>query len=162
MPRPIRTRNSADSSEITSPTIPKGRALDLTLPERIIFGPVNRRRPDRVIWAGLGRFPDEEQDVPTIIVEFVSGRRRDRLRDYEEKRDEYLAAGAREYWVIDRFRRTMTVFRNMPGGVDTLTVKEDEGYRTDLLPGFELPLARLLATADRWSRARQERRGRRP
>jgi hypothetical protein len=29
-------------------------------------------------------------------------------------------------------------------------VKEAEVYRTPLLPDFELPLAQLLAVADRW------------
>jgi hypothetical protein len=29
-------------------------------------------------------------------------------------------------------------------------VAEGATYRTDLLPGFDLPLARLLAVADEW------------
>src|SRR6516225_11032321 len=36
---------------------PQGMALDKTLPERHLFGTSNRRRADRVIWAGLGRLP---------------------------------------------------------------------------------------------------------
>ena len=31
-------------------------------------------------------------------------------RDYVAKRAEYREIGVREYWVIDRFRRTLTVF----------------------------------------------------
>lgn len=130
---------------------PDGLALDLTLPERYVAGLVDRRLADRVIWAGLGRWPDESKDVPTIVVEFVSARRRDWIRDYEEKRAEYLAAGVREYWVIDRFRRTLTVFSRQPEGAVPMVVAEGEIYRTDLLPGFELPLSRLLAIADRWA-----------
>jgi len=85
--------------------------------------------------------------MPAIAVEFVSKRRRDRDRDYQEKREEYLAAGVLEYWVIDRFRRRMTVYSsNRPEHV----VLEKDIYRTHLLPGFELPLARLLGVADRW------------
>ena len=34
-----------------------------------------------MIWTGLGRTPDEETDIPSIVVEFVSKRRRDALRD---------------------------------------------------------------------------------
>ena len=37
----------------------------------------NRRRCDRAIWTGLGRVPDLEKDVPSIVVEFVSGHERD-------------------------------------------------------------------------------------
>lgn len=134
---------------------PQGLALDLTLPERYVAGLVNRRLVDRVIWAGLGRWPDEAKDVPTIVVEFVSARRRDWLRDYEEKRVEYLTAGVREYWVIDRFRRTLTVFLGQPEEAAPRRISETETYETALLPGFELPLARLLERADRWSKGRR-------
>src|SRR3954454_21752781 len=37
---------------------PQGSILDLTLQERYIPMGDSRRRPDRVIWAGLGRRPD--------------------------------------------------------------------------------------------------------
>ena len=121
--------------------------LDKTLSERYVRTRDSRRRADRVIWAGLGRVPDPRRDLPTIAVEFVSKRRRDQRRDYEEKRREYLAIGVAEYWIIDRFRRTMTVYR--PGQAEKV-VRENGTYRTDLLPGFELELSRLFAVADEW------------
>ncbi|MBX6313032.1 MAG: Uma2 family endonuclease [Isosphaeraceae bacterium] len=133
-------------------THPQGAALDETLPEQTVPTTANRRRCDRAIWAGLGQIPDDKKDLPTIVVEFVSAWRRDRQRDYQEKRQEYMAVGVREYWIIDRFRRIMTVHRNDPGGVVTREVKESESYQTDLLPGFVLPLGQLLAKADLWSR----------
>jgi Uma2 family endonuclease len=129
---------------------PQGSALDDTLPERLVRTPTNRRRADRLIWAGLGRPPDPRADLPTIVVEFLSISRRDRERDYVEKVAEYMAAGIGEYWIIDRFRRTMTVIVNSPGGPQERVVGENELYRTPRLPGFELPLARLLAAADRY------------
>ena len=90
---------------------PQGQSLDETLPERHLKTRDSRRRADRFIWTGLGRRPDPDTDVPAIVVEFVSRRRRDRQRDYSEKRVEYLASGVSEYWVIDRFQKIMTVFR---------------------------------------------------
>src|SRR5271155_3261542 len=36
---------------------PKGKALDATLAERNVETGANRRRVDRLIWAGLGRVP---------------------------------------------------------------------------------------------------------
>ena len=132
---------------------PQGSMIDLTLAERYVRTLQNRRRADRVIWVGLGRLPDTAQDVPSIVVEFVSKERRDRERDYEHKRRQYLDIGVVEYWVIDRFQRTMTVFRRNPpriGAESVDVVKETETYRTELLPGFELPLGRLLAVADKW------------
>jgi Uma2 family endonuclease len=130
---------------------PQGSALDKTLFERYVRTRTSRRRADRVIWAGLGRVPDPRVDMPTIVVEFVSEARRDRRRDYVDKRQEYLEAGVAEYWIVDRFRRTMTVVRNQPGGPQDLVVQENETYQPPLLPGFELPLARLLAVADTWA-----------
>jgi Uma2 family endonuclease len=129
---------------------PRGSTLDATLHEEYVRTAASRRRADRVVWAGLGRQPDPKRDLPTIVVEFVSARRRDWRRDYIEKRDEYLAVGVAEYWVIDRFRRTLTAFRRGARGFDENVVRENDVFRTDLLPGFELPLARLLAAADRW------------
>jgi Uma2 family endonuclease len=124
----------------------QGSTLDDTVPEHTIRTRTGRRRADRAIWAGLGRMPDYDREPPAIAIEFVGRRSRDRRRDYLDKRNEYAEAGVREYWIIDRFRRTMTVCR---GAHEELTVRESETYTTSLLPGFELPLARLLAIADR-------------
>ena len=127
---------------------PRGSCLDLTLFERDVFLSKNRRRADRVIWTGLGRMPDERRDTPSILVEFVSPGRRAAVRDYETKRDEYLDFGIKEYWVIDRFLRQMTVFRAGPEGPIATVIPESQNYETPLLPGFVLPLGWLIARAD--------------
>lgn len=134
-------------------TRPEGSIIDKTLSEQYLPVPNGRRRADRVVWIGLGRVPVLGVDIPAIVVEFVSQRKRDRQRDYEEKRREYLALGVREYWVIDRFSRSMTVFRDAPGEPLETIIKENETYRTPLLLGFELPLARLLKVADDWTQS---------
>ena len=123
-----------------------GSALDDTAPEHTLKTSTGRRRADRVIWTGLGRTPDYDKDVPAIAIEFVSERSRDRKRDYDEKRHEYADAGVREYWVIDRFARSLTVFRGRQGGT---ALGEGDTYNTDLLPGFELSVSRVLEIADR-------------
>ncbi len=130
----------------------EGAVLDKTLPEQYLPVPNGRRRADRVIWTGLGRVPEIGKDIPSVAIEFVSRRRRDRIRDYEEKRRDYRALGVGEYWIIDRFARQMTVFRAAPAEPAEIVIKADEAYRTPLLPGFELPLARLLELADAWDR----------
>ena len=83
-------------------------------------------------------------------MEFVSKSRRDWRRDYIEKRREYSKVGVIEYWVINRFQREMTVFYLGEGKRREKVVGEKETYRTKLLPGFELPLAKLLSVADWW------------
>lgn len=124
---------------------PRGSCLDKTVSEETVATSTGRRRMDRAVWVGLGRTP-HAGDIPAIAVEFVSDSSRDRRRDYEERRREYREIGVREYWVIDRFLRRMTVYR----GDDVAVVAEQDVYRTELLPGFELPLGRLLKLADEW------------
>ncbi|RIK84021.1 MAG: hypothetical protein DCC68_02390 [Planctomycetota bacterium] len=135
-------------------THPQGHSLDGTLYEQHIRTGDSRRRADRVIWTGLGRAPDLAEDVPTIVVEFVSAGRRDWRRDYIEKRNEYLAAGVLEYWVIDRFERRMTVYRPPVDGKNETVILEGDIYRTNLLPGFELSLAQLFAAAEFWRKGK--------
>jgi Uma2 family endonuclease len=110
----------------------------------------NRRRVDRVIWAGLNRVPRKDE-FPTILVDFTSYHKRDHLRDYEDRRNEYQASGVKEYWIVDRFQRIMTVFTMKAGKVVKRVIREHQVYTTPLLPGFELPLAELLAQADQWA-----------
>ena len=136
---------------------PQGSALDMTASEHTVETTSDRRRCDRAIWAGLGRLPDEFSEVPTIVVEFVSAAKSDAARDYDLKRAEYLAAGVSEYWIIDRFRRVMTVHDRTPEGPRTRTVGESDSYQTERLPGFALPLARLLTLADRWPSRKRRR-----
>src|SRR5262245_51579874 len=59
---------------------PQGGVIDKTLSEQTLPVGENRRRCDRAIWTGLGRVPDPSTDFPSIVVEFVSPRRRDVLR----------------------------------------------------------------------------------
>lgn len=130
-------------------THPQGHVLDATFPEETVLTPTERRRADRVIYAGLGRDP-HEGEVPTVVVEFVSAGKRNRVRDYEQKRDEYLAIGVREYWIIDRFARCLTIYRPHDSGSIQQIVREGEVYTSPLLPGFDLRLDKLIERADRW------------
>jgi hypothetical protein len=66
-----------------------------------------------------------------------------------------MELGIGEYWVIDRFRRIMTVVRNGPKGPQVQIIREQETYSTSLLPGFELPLARVLEMADRFDQPKK-------
>ena len=127
---------------------PKGAVLDKTLPEQYIRVAKERRQADRVLWVGLGRRPNVKKDVPTIAVEFVSAGKRNAFRDYEIKRVEYLSVGVVEYWIIDRFCRTLTVHRKT--AKKPIVVGEFETYETKLLPGFVLHLDEIMVAADGW------------
>jgi Uma2 family endonuclease len=132
---------------------PQGTAPDLTLPEEEIETRQgqDRRRVDRAIWAGLGRDP-EEGEIPTIVAEFVSAGKVNQERDYVVKRAEYREAGVRQYWVIDRFQRTLTCY-DFGGEQDEVRIiAEGQAFESPLLPGFVLDLKKLLAFADRWAK----------
>jgi Uma2 family endonuclease len=124
--------------------------LDKTLFEREVRTRVGIRRVDRALWIGFGRSIRSKRDRATILVEFVSWGKRAARRDYQEKRDEYLEMGAKEYWVIDRFRRTMTVYFQPPANPAERILAENEVYTTPLLPGFELPLKRIIELASQY------------
>jgi Uma2 family endonuclease len=127
----------------------EGGILDKTLPEQTVVTGENRRRVDRILWIGLGRLPTPD-DLPSILVEFVSEGKRNWYRDYIEKRDEYMALGVKEYWIIDRFERTLTVYAKQGKRIKKRTFSEGQTYTTPLLPGFKLPLSPLLNLADEW------------
>ena len=138
-----------------------GKALDLTLPEQNLRTGGHNRRCDRAIWAGLGRGPRTRgpvarRDVPRIVVEFPSRRPADQRRDYEVKQIEYRDLGVKEYWIIDRFRRSMTVYSWRGGKWAKRTLRESATYTTPILPGFKLDLKRLLAVADRHGESNSE------
>jgi Uma2 family endonuclease len=133
----------------------RGSALDDTLPEHSLRTRTQNRICDRAIWTGLGRMPRTRgrvarRDVPSIVVEFPSARPADQRRDYEEKRIEYRDLGVKEYWIVDRFRRNMTVYFWRGARWTKRLVAESDVYRTPLLPGFELPLSELFAISDRY------------
>ena len=126
---------------------PRGGALDATLPNRLVGTGDGRRLADRVLWCGLGRRPDTVEDVPSVVVEVVSPRRRDRVRDYDLKRDGYREAGVLEYWLVGPRERSLTTF-TAAGGWAEATLRAGDALTTPLLPGFELPVNALLAVAD--------------
>ena len=47
------------------------------------------------------------------MVEIVSHGRRAKQRDYEEKREEYLELGIREYWIVDPEERHVVVLNRI-------------------------------------------------
>jgi Uma2 family endonuclease len=155
---PTPSRNERDPNEELGYSLrsyqemhPQGAALDLTLHEETIETRRNRRRAGRVIWAGLGHLPDLNEP-PTIVIELVSRGRINRERDYVAKRAEYREIGVKEYWIIDRFAKSMTVFIFTEQGDRELVIPAGQTYATGLLPGYELPLGKLIDLANRWAR----------
>lgn len=132
---------------------PQGKVLDNTLPQQHVRTRTGRRVADRLIWVGLGRMPNVRRDTATMVVEFVSAGRRNRRRDYVDKLQEYREAGISEYWIFDRFQRTLTVYHNTPDGSHDEIISEGQTYHPAKLPGFEVRLAEILRIADEQAQA---------
>ena len=101
------------------------------------------RIPDLGVYlaGGSGKLPDR---VPDLIFEIVSEGKKDRERDYDEKRNDYEQIGVKEYVIVDRFDRRLTVLRLIGDSFAESTLGPDETYTTPLLPGLEIPLQGIV------------------
>lgn len=74
----------------------------------MVVGYESERHPNLALYMTL---PPEEGKlfwftwIPELVIEVVSPG--SELRDYQEKREEYLAFGVREYWVFEAAKREM-------------------------------------------------------
>lgn len=106
------------------------------------FEPDTVRGPDvafyRLEKLPQGKLPSDERKsefFPDLCVEVLSPSNTKKL--VEEKRDEYLAAGAEEMWVVDPDQRTVEVLR---AGVHRRFGQDDQ-ITSDALPGFSADVA---------------------
>jgi Uma2 family endonuclease len=105
----------------------------------------SERHPDVAVYTTP--MPDVDEIwsiwVPTIAVEVVS--KSSAKRDYEDKPGEYLAFGISEYWIVDEFKKQMTVLSRYRGIWKDRIIKPSQKYTTRHLPGFSLDLKRVFA-----------------
>ena len=80
---------------------------------------------------------------PAIVVDVVSPYS-DR-RDQPEKREEFLAVGIKEYWILNLYTQEISVLINDGNHWRERILKSGDNYETRLLPGFQLKVADLLA-----------------
>lgn len=86
-------------------------------------------------------FPERVADM---IFESVSEDRRDRDRDYLDKRGEYEQIGVQEYVIIDRFEHKLTVLRLKRGRYVETVLGPADVYTSPLLPGLAIPLSGII------------------
>jgi Uma2 family endonuclease len=84
--------------------------------------------------------------IPHIVVEVVS--EGGEQRDYVEKREEYLRAGVREYWIVDPLARKLVALSRAGDVWEETTVAPGAVYRTHLLPGLEVRPEELLGPVE--------------
>ena len=84
------------------------------------------------------------EPLPDLLFEIVSPGKISRERDFVTKRSLYHRLGVREYVIVDRFDRRVTVLTWAPGGYDERILSPADTYTTPLLPGLVIPLAEVL------------------
>jgi Uma2 family endonuclease len=90
--------------------------------------------------SGEGQVGGWVHGAPDVAIEILSPS--DRSSAIQEKTLDYLAAGARQVWIVDPSARTVTVFE--PSGAARLLREPDTLAGGVVLPGFSLPLAELF------------------
>jgi len=109
----------------------------------------SERHPDLALY--LTAPPDEDDEdfwirwVPEIVIEVVSPS--SRKRDYEEKPEEYLRFGVKEYWIVDADKRAMVVMRRTRGRWAKTTIRPPAIHRTRLLTGLDFSIEAVFKTA---------------
>jgi Uma2 family endonuclease len=83
------------------------------------------------------RIPDR---IPDLVFEIVGPGRVSHDRDYVEKRSEYERLGVKEYVVVDRKTKQVTVFTMTPDGYRAQVLATADTYTSPLLPGLAIDL----------------------
>jgi len=84
----------------------------------------------------------------SFAIEVVSEGKEARYRDYVTKRQEYLAYGLREYWIVDpELKRVTLLIRDGDTWVERIATG-DQSATSVVLPGFVVALADLWPAHD--------------
>jgi Uma2 family endonuclease len=132
-PRKIRRIAHGSDLRVIIPALESDRHPDLAL---VFFGaPLN----------------DRGRQMPALVCEVVSPGATARKRDYDEKAEEYLTLGIREYWIIDPQLRRVIVLTAQEG-VDTPAWSQREFAGGEIiasvvLPGFQGTVSQLWIDA---------------
>ena len=109
------------------------------------------REPDLIFIAteNLDKAKGAYPDGADLVVEVVSGSKKDRDRDLIEKRVEYAQAGIQEYWIVDPQQKTITVL-SLDESQYVIHGQFDEGSEANslLLAGFEVSVTAVFAAAN--------------
>jgi Uma2 family endonuclease len=111
-----------------------------------------RRNPDRVRAADIAfvrqeRVPPLEarqhimEVIPDLVVEILS--KHDTVEEISGKIDDWIGAGVQMLWIVDPFRRTVTIYQ--PGHDPSLLGEHGSLEGDPIIPGFRCPVAEIFA-----------------
>jgi Uma2 family endonuclease len=106
--------------------------------------------PD-VVWVSNNRLAQIEDDSghltasPELVIEVLSSGKENERRDKETKLKLYSIQGVQEYWIIDRFKRQVEIYRRDQGKLMlTLTLMSQDEIHSILLPSFSCIVSFVL------------------
>jgi Uma2 family endonuclease len=106
-------------------------------------GLVSARSPDgAAVLSGTPEGPDGRRP-PSLAIEVVAPE--SQTRDYVTKREEYLAYGLREYWIVDPHTSKVTVLIREGDVWIEQVCQGDQPVPSLVLPGFAATVSELLA-----------------
>jgi Uma2 family endonuclease len=118
-------------------------------PLDVVFSPNDVVEPDLLFVsksrAGEVLTPKHVRGAPDLVVEIEA--RQTRARDETIKRRTYERFGVNEYWIVNLELDSIKVYRHINDRlqrVADLRLARNDVLTTPLLPGFEVPLARLF------------------
>jgi Uma2 family endonuclease len=84
--------------------------------------------------------------APYLAIEVLSPGKVNEDRDRETKLTLYSRRGVREYWIVDRFTRSVLVYRRTAAAELELaaTLTDRDTLTSPLLPGFAVPVERIF------------------
>lgn len=125
---------------------------DATGSDAVIRVPIvqSERHPDILVYLSpppvSGSQPWDHW-IPELVIEVVSPGSEE--RDYVDKRDDYLRAGVRLYWIVDPRARGATVLTRRGDTWSEVRLTESGSLTTPLLPEFALQLSDMWAVLPR-------------
>ena len=116
----------------------------------IIFCESNNVIPD-VVWASYDRLEQLLDDAghlvgaPELVVEVLSPGQKNERRDRESKLKLYSVQGVLEYWIVNRFDRTVAIYRRENAILElAATLYEGDELSSPILPGFRCVVGQLF------------------
>jgi Uma2 family endonuclease len=97
--------------KILAPYVWAHRLGHVYTPHAVVRTEGSQVEPDLMARPGIQVLPEKWEEMPTpfLVAEVLS--RTTRRRDHEQKRAFYLRNGVAEYWIVDRWIRTIRVIR---------------------------------------------------
>jgi Uma2 family endonuclease len=84
--------------------------------------------------------------APDLVIEIVSPGSTNRSRDFRLKRKVYAKFGVPEYWAVDCWSQSVTVFRLAGNTLEEVTtLKKKDQLESPIFPGLSLKLSAIFS-----------------